>query len=112
MTERLRAIEIAEGALVADLVVVFQVIWMFVPPLGIWLRLLIPVVCSILLLRQRFSIGILSTIVAVGIAGLLTGPNLIDLAYLCIECLCGLAIGRAMARQSRRRRASPGVSGG
>ena len=52
MFRRLTAIEIAEGALIADIAVVFQLLVHYLPIGGMYFTLLVPVVFTILLLRR------------------------------------------------------------
>jgi Predicted membrane protein (DUF2232) len=96
MPRRLRAIEITEGALLADVAVVFQLIWTYLPAVGLLLRLLIPAVFAVLVFRQRLYVGLLSLCVAVFIAGILTGLNVLDLIYMLLECAFGIFLGVAM----------------
>ncbi|HEX9056460.1 MAG TPA: DUF2232 domain-containing protein [Ktedonobacterales bacterium] len=98
---KLSAIEIAEGALLADVAVIFQVIWMYVPFVGIFFRMLIPVVFTVLVLRRNLRAGIMSLCVALFLAGVVTGPNIIDLIYLLLEGIGGLFLGVTMKRGLR-----------
>jgi hypothetical protein len=99
-TARLSAIEIAEGALLADVAVIFQVIWMFIPFVGIFFRLLIPIVFTILCLRRGLYAGIIALCAAVFLAAVVTGPNVIDLIFLLLEGIGGLYLGITMRRRS------------
>jgi Predicted membrane protein (DUF2232) len=99
-TARLSAIEIAEGALLADVAVIFQVIWMFVPFVGIFFRLLIPIVFTILCLRRGLYAGIIALCAAIFLAAVVTGPNIIDLIYLLLEGIGGLYLGITMRRRA------------
>ena len=98
---KLSAIEIAEGALLADVAVIFQVIWMYVPVIGVFFRVLIPVVFTILCLRRGLYAGIISLCAALFLAGVITGPNLIDLIYLLLEGIGGLYLGVTMRLRLR-----------
>jgi hypothetical protein len=100
LTARLSAIEIAEGALLADVAVLFQVIWMFVPLVGIFFRLLIPIVFTILCLRRGLRASLIALCAAVFLAAIVTGPNIIDLIYLLLEGIGGLYLGFMMRRRS------------
>jgi uncharacterized protein YybS (DUF2232 family) len=99
--QRLSAIEIAEGALLADVVVIFQVIWMYIPVVGVFFRILIPVVFTILVLRRNLYAAIMSLCVAVFLASVVTGPNIIDLIYLALEGIGGLFLGVTMRYRAR-----------
>ena len=99
-TARLSAIEIAEGALLADVAVIFQVIWMFVPFVGIFFRLLIPIVFTILCLRRGLYAGIIALCAAIFLAAVVTGPNVVDLIYMLLEGVGGLYLGVTMRRRS------------
>jgi hypothetical protein len=96
VSRRLSPIEIAEGALLADIAVVFQLIWLYLPLPGLFLRFLIPVVFTILVLRRDLRTGLLSLAVALFVVGVMTGPNLLDLAYLALEGIGGLFLGTTM----------------
>ncbi len=98
---KLNAIEIAEGALLADVAVVFQIIWMYIPLIGIFFRVLIPIVFTVLVLRRHLYAGIMSLCVALFIAAVVTGPNLVDLIYLLLEGVGGLYLGVTMKRRLR-----------
>jgi uncharacterized protein YybS (DUF2232 family) len=98
---KLSAIEIAEGALLADVAVVFQIIWMYVPVVGVFFRMLIPIVFTVLLLRRRLYAGIMSLCVALFLAAVVTGPNLVDLIYLLLEGVGGLYLGVTMKHRLR-----------
>ena len=99
-TARLSAIEIAEGALLADVAVIFQVVWMFVPLVGIFFRLLIPIVFTILCLRRGLYAGVIALCAAIFLAAVVTGPNVVDLIYLLLEGIGGLYLGITMRRHS------------
>ena len=99
--QRLSAIEIAEGALLADVVVIFQVIWMYIPVVGVFFRILIPVVFTILVLRRNLYAAIMSLCVAVFLASVVTGPNIVDLIYLALEGIGGLFLGVTMRYRVR-----------
>lgn len=101
MTRRtLSAIEIAEGALLADVAVIFQLIWMYLPVVGLFFRVLIPIVFTVVVLRRNLYAGIMALCVALFIAGVITGPNIIDLIYLLLEGIGGLFLGVMMKRRA------------
>jgi hypothetical protein len=89
-------IEIAEGALLADIAVVFQLIWLYLPLPGFFFRFLIPVVFTILVLRRDVATGLLALSVALFVVGVMTGPNLGDLIYLSLEGIGGLFLGTTL----------------
>jgi hypothetical protein len=97
--KRLSAIEIAEGALLADIAVVLQLIWIYLPIPGLFVRFLIPVVFSIVVLRRGLAAGLLAVAVSLFVATVLTGPYLVSLAYFGLEGLGGLFWGVALSRR-------------
>ena len=74
MLRRLSAIEIAEGALLADICVIFQLLVTYLPVGGDFFRVLIFVVFAILVLRRGLYVGIMAMFVALFITGIVTGP--------------------------------------
>jgi hypothetical protein len=94
----LTPIEVAEGALLADVAVLFQLVWTYLPLPGILFRLLIPTVFAVIVLRQRLAVGFLALAVTVFVSGVVTGPNLIDLIYMCFEGFSGLFFGLTLQR--------------
>jgi hypothetical protein len=97
--KRLSAIEIAEGALLADIAVILQLIWIYLPIPGLFVRFLIPVVFSIVVLRRGLATGLLAVAVSLFVAAVLTGPYLVSLAYFAMEGLGGLFWGVALSRR-------------
>ena len=98
-SRRLAPIEIAEGALLADVAVLCQLVWTYLPLPGFFFRFLIPAIFTVIVLRRRLSAGILALAVAVFVAGVVTGPNLFDLLYLGLEGVGGLFLGVVMQRR-------------
>lgn len=91
---RLSAIEIAEGALLADICVIFQLLVTYLPVGGDFFRVLIFVVFAILVLRRGLYVGVMGMFVAVFITGIVTGPHLI--VAMLMTCIGGLFLGFAM----------------
>ncbi len=98
---KLSAIEIAEGALLADIAVIFQLLWMFVPLAGELFRLLIPMLFTVLVLRRNLYAGAISLCVPVFIASVVTGPNVVSLIYVMLEGIGGLFLGVMMKHRAR-----------
>jgi len=64
MPRKLSAIEIAEGALLADIAVIFQLLSLYLPIGKSFLRILIPIVITIIVLRRRLYVGMMGLRVA------------------------------------------------
>ncbi len=91
MLRKLSAIEIAEGALLADIAVIFQLLVHYLPVVGIYFTLLVPTVFTILVLRRGFYASVISLCVAVFIIGILT--NLGNIQLLFLESGAGIFLG-------------------
>ena len=91
---KLSAIEIAEGALLADIGVIFQLAALYLPIGGDVLRLLIPIVFAIIVLRRGLYVGCMSFCVALFLVGVITGPG--NLILMMLEGLAGLFLGVTM----------------
>ena len=91
---RLTAIEIAEGALLADIGVIFQLVAIYLPIGGDWLRVLIPIVFAIIVLRRSLYVGCMSFSVALFLVGVISGPG--NLILMMLEGLAGLFLGVTM----------------
>jgi hypothetical protein len=96
MLRRLRAIEIAEGALLADLALVFQLIVVYIPlPLvGDFFRMLIFVVFAILVLRRGLYVGIMGMFISFFLIGVTLGPQYLVVTSL--EAMGGIFLGFTM----------------
>jgi hypothetical protein len=94
MFRRLTAIEIAEGALMADIGVIFQLLVKILPVGGSIFRLLIPIVFAIIVLRRSFYVGCMSLVVTLFITALISGPG--DSFFMLLECGAGLFLGLTM----------------
>lgn len=99
MFRKLTAIEIAEGALLADIAIIFQLIAISIPVGKDIFRLLTPIVFAIIVLRRGLYAGSMSTVVAVFITGLISGPSALILMLL--ECTAGLFLGLTMKYRMR-----------
>ncbi|MEO7022500.1 MAG: DUF2232 domain-containing protein [Ktedonobacteraceae bacterium] len=91
---RLSAIEIAEGALLADIGVVFQLLIKYLPVGGDFLRLLVPVVFALLVLRRGLYVGCMSLCVSLFIISIVLGPG--GAPLLLLEAGAGLFLGLTM----------------
>jgi hypothetical protein len=94
MFRRLTAIEIAEGALLADIAVIFHLLVKILPIGGGIFQLLIPIVFTIIVLRCSFYVGCMSLVVTLFISSLISGPG--ASFFLLLECGAGLFLGLAM----------------
>ena len=99
MPQKLSAIEIAEGALLADIAVIFQLFSLYLPIGKGFLRILIPIVFTIIVLRRRLYAGIMGLCVALFIVGIMTGPNY--LVAMLLEGIGGLFLGVTMKYRLR-----------
>src|SRR5207302_10023009 len=95
MLRKLSAIEIAEGALLADIAVVFQLLFLYLPVGGAFFSLLIPPLFTILVLRLGFYASIMGVCVAIFIVGVITGFHSVLLTLL--ECGSGTFMGGSMS---------------
>ncbi len=75
MFRNLNAIEIAEGALLADIAVIFQFIAAFIPIGSTFFRLLIFVVFTVLVLRRGIYVAIMGMGVAIFLISIVIGPQ-------------------------------------
>ena len=57
---RLTPIEVAEGALLADLAVMCQLVWTYLPLPGLLFRFLIPTIFTVIVLRRRLAVGLVA----------------------------------------------------
>jgi hypothetical protein len=108
---RLSAIEIAEGALLADIAVVFQLLIFYLPVGGIYVSVMVPTIFAILVLRRGFYVGCMSLCVAIFMVSIIRGPGGVPL--LTLEAGAGLFLGLTMrARLSHLLTIGLGVIGG
>src|ERR1019366_3426956 len=97
MFRDLKAIEIAEGALLADIAVLFQLLALYLPIGGQVLRLLTFIVFTVLVLRRGLYVGVMGLCVAVFVSMMIVGTH--SLFYLLLECTGGLFLGITMRRR-------------
>ena len=93
-TRELSAIEIAEGALLADIGVIFQLLIKYLPVGGQVLELLVPVIFAVLVLRRGFYVGCMSLSVALFITCIVVGPGRV--AFLLLGSGAGIFLGVCM----------------
>lgn len=98
-TAKLTPIEMAEGALLADIAVLLQLVALYLPILGVFARFLIAIVFAVLVLRRRLYVGLLGLCVAGFVAALLSG--LTAALPLSLACGAGVFLGQAMKRRAR-----------
>ncbi len=91
---RLSAIEIAEGALLADIAVVFQLLIRYLPVGASIVMLLVPVIFAVIVLRRGLYTGIMSLCVALFIVCIVLGPG--DVPFMLLETGAGLFLGLTM----------------
>ncbi len=94
MFRRLTAIEIAEGALLADIGVIFQLLALYLPIGKSIFQILSPIVFTIIVLRRGFYVGIMSLCVAVFTIGIMSGPA--AWPAMLLQCGAGLFLGLVM----------------
>jgi hypothetical protein len=99
MSRNLKPIEIAEGALLADVAVIFQLLVVYLPAGGDFFRLLIFVVFAVLVLRRGLYVGIMGMFTALFLIGVVTGWR--GVFYLVLEATGGLFLGVTMRRNLR-----------
>jgi hypothetical protein len=93
---KLSAIEIAEGALLADIAVLLQLAAMYLPLIALPTRFLIPIVLAVLVLRRGLSVGMMSSCVGCFLIGMLSGLSF--LIPMLLVCAAGLFLGATMRR--------------
>ncbi len=94
---RLRAIEIAEGALLADIGVIFQLLIRFLPVGGVVLQVLIPVIFAVIVLRRGLYVGCMSLCVALFVICIVMGPG--GAPFLILEAGAGIFLGLTMRQR-------------
>ncbi len=88
MFRKLSAIEIAEGALLADIAIVFQLLTLYLPVGGDFFRVLIFIVYAVLVLRRGLYVGVMGMLVALFISAIVIGPQLV--VFMLLEATGGL----------------------
>lgn len=91
---RLSAIEIAEGALLADIGVVFQLLVRFFPVGAPIVQLLVPVIFAVIVLRRGLYVGCMSLCVALFMICIVMGPG--GAPFLLLEAGAGIFLGLTM----------------
>lgn len=91
---KLSAIEITEGALLADVAVIFFLMARYTPVVGGVFRVPIFIVFAILALRRGLYVGIMGLCVAMFICSVMTGPQ--NVVFMFFESAGGLFLGVTM----------------
>jgi hypothetical protein len=99
MVRSLKAIEIAEGALLADIAVVFHLLATYLPVGGGFFTSLIFVVFCVLVLRRGLYVGIMALCVSLFITAVLMGLS--GTPFMFLEVVGGLFLGVTMQRRMR-----------
>jgi uncharacterized protein YybS (DUF2232 family) len=94
MARKLSPIDIAEGALLADIAVMFQLLSVYLPVFDAFFRLLIPVAFVVLVLRRGVYVAVMGLCVALFLVSVLTGVHFLVVTLL--SCGAGLYLGAAM----------------
>ena len=94
MFRKLNALEIAEGALLADIAVIFQLLSIYLPIVGDFFRVLIFIVFTILVLRRGLYVGLMGFCVAVFVVSVIVGSH--GVILMLIQCIGGLFLGVVM----------------
>lgn len=94
MLRKLSAIEIAEGALLADIAIIFHLIATYLPVGSAIFELLIPTVFTVLVLRRGFYTSMMAVAVAMFVVCMLTGLG--AAVFLVLECGAGVFLGVTM----------------
>lgn len=97
MFRNLKAIEIAEGALLADIAVVFQLISAFLPVGAGFFSSLTFIVFAILVLRRGLYVSAMGLCVALFMISVLMGPHRVF--SMSLECMGGIFLGITMKRR-------------
>jgi len=94
MFRKLTAIEIAEGALLADIGIIFQLLALYLPIGKSIFQLLTPIIFTIIVLRRDCYVGLMSLAVTLFVVGIVSGPG--KLPDMLLEAGAGLFLGLAM----------------
>ncbi|QBD78203.1 DUF2232 domain-containing protein [Ktedonosporobacter rubrisoli] len=94
MFRKLSAIEIAEGALLADAAVIFQLLNAYLPVGGNFFRLLMMIVFTVLVLRRGVYVALMATCVTLFLVGIVLGPQY--LPFVLLSDAAGIFLGLAM----------------
>lgn len=99
MFRKLTAIEIAEGALLADIGIIFQLLAVYIPIGKTIFHILTPIVFAIIVLRRGFYVGTMSLAVALFVISIFRGPG--AFFNMLLECGAGLFLGLTMRHRMR-----------
>ena len=99
MFRRLNALEIAEGALLADIAVIFQLLSIYLPIAGDLFRVLIFIVFTVLVLRRGLYVGLMGFCVALFVVTVIVGSH--SVLLMIIQCIGGLFLGVVMRLRMR-----------
>jgi Predicted membrane protein (DUF2232) len=99
MLRNLNAIEIAEGALLADIAVVFRFIALVLPAGSVFFSVFNFIVFAILVLRRGMYVASMGMCVAIFLASIVMGPQ--ALVFLLLEGFGGIFLGVAMKHRWR-----------
>ena len=99
MLRKLSAIEIAEGALLADIAIIFHLIATYLPVGSAIFELLVPTVFTVLVLRRGFYTGMMGVAVAMFVVCMLTGLG--AAVFMVLECGAGVFLGVTMKYRMR-----------
>lgn len=94
MFRKLTAIEIAEGALLADIGVILQLLALYLPIGKSIFHLITPIVFTIIVLRRGFYVGLMSMTVAMFLIAIVSGPT--HLFLMTLEGGAGVFLGLTM----------------
>lgn len=97
MFRKLTAIEIAEGALLADIGVILQLLALYLPIGKSIFYLITPIVFTIIVLRRGFYVGLMSMTVAMFLVAIVSGPG--HLFLMILEGGAGVFLGLTMKRR-------------
>jgi hypothetical protein len=97
MYRKLSAIELAEGALLADIAVIFQLLSIYLPVVGKFFGPFVTIVFTVLVLRRNLYTAILSVFVALFLIGILTGSHFIVITF--FSAIGGVFLGWTMKRR-------------
>ncbi|HVB23315.1 MAG TPA: DUF2232 domain-containing protein [Ktedonobacteraceae bacterium] len=99
MLRKLSAVEIAEGALLADIAIIFQLIATYLPVGSGIFQLLVPTIFTVLVLRRGFYTGMMGVCVAMFVTCMLIGLG--AGAVMLLECGAGVFLGITMKYRMR-----------
>ncbi|HLV99643.1 MAG TPA: DUF2232 domain-containing protein [Ktedonobacterales bacterium] len=93
------ALALAEGGLLADVAVILELVYIFLPVVGVAFSLLVPVPFALLMLRRGLKPTLLAVVVGALLVTLITGPHYG--ARMGVSGVVGLALGFAMRARLR-----------